>query len=307
MFKIQSSFRKQPKLKIYLVKVKKMLKKLTDRIFYLPHEQKTDRPALGLISGDHCSLIVDGGNSPAHATKFLEKVKQLNVAPLRYLAITHWHWDHVFGIAAMNVLTISHDETKKQLDYMRTLHWDDDSLDSRVKNGEEIEFCRDMIKLEMPSREELRIKSPELIFTEKIEIDLGNITCLIEHVGGEHALDSSIIYIPEEKVMFLGDCICPDLYSGDRSFDRIKLANLLDKITKYDVDYYVTSHHEPETYEELWGYLNELKAIGDMVGDELLMEKAKTIFKENKNREPNEDETIMIGYFISGNIKRQGK
>jgi hypothetical protein len=44
-----------------------------------------------------------------------------------------------------------------------------------------------------------------------------------------------------------------------------------------------------------------------MVGDELLMEKAKTIFKENKNREPNEDETIMIGYFISGNIKRQGK
>ncbi|HJV17801.1 MAG TPA: MBL fold metallo-hydrolase [Bacillales bacterium] len=284
-----------------------MLKKLTDRIFYLPHDQKTDRPALGLIVGKKCSLIVDGGNSPAHATEFLEKVKQLNVSPLRYLAITHWHWDHTFGISAMNVLTISHCETKKQLDYMRTLKWDDDSLDSRVKSGEEIEFCRDMIKLEMPSREELRIKSPELIFTEKIEIDLGNITCLIEHVGGEHAKDSSIIYIPEEKVMFLGDCICPDLYSGDWSFDRIELAKLLDKINKYDVNYYVTSHNEPETYEELWGYLNELKAIGDMVGDEFSLEKAKTIFKENRNREPNEDETIMIGYFISGNIKRQGK
>jgi glyoxylase-like metal-dependent hydrolase (beta-lactamase superfamily II) len=294
-------------LKKYLVKVKKMLKKLTERIYYLPHYEKTDRPALGLISGDKYSLIVDGGNSPAHASEFLEKVKQLNVPPLRYLAITHWHWDHVFGIAAMNVLTISHDETKKQLDYMRTLQWDDDSLDSRVKSGQEIEFCRDMIILEMPSREELRIKSPELTFTEKIEIDLGNITCIIEHVGGEHAQDSSIIYIPEEKVMFLGDCICPDLYSGDRSFNRIELAKLLDKINKYDVDYYVTSHNEPETYEQLWEYLNELKAIGEMVGDEVSMDKVKAIFKGKRNRMPNEDETIMLGYFISGNIKRRGK
>jgi trehalose utilization protein len=81
----------------------------------------------------------------------------------------------------------------------------------------------------------------------------------------------------------------------------------LDKINKYDVDYYVTSHNEPETYEQLWEYLNELKAIGEMVGDEVSMDKVKAIFKGKRNRMPNEDETIMIGYFISGNIKRRGK
>lgn len=284
-----------------------MLNKLSERISYLPQDQRTDRPVIGLIRGEKCSLVVDAGNSPQHATKFLEKVKQLNVPPIHYLAITHWHWDHTFGIASMNLLTISHAETKRKLDYMSTLSWDDHSLDARVDSGEEIAFCRDMIKLEMPSRDQLKIKSPELTFTEKLEIDLGNITCIIEHVGGEHAQDSSIIYIPEEKVMFLGDCISPDIYSGDYSHDRNELSILIDKLKKYDVNYYLTSHYHPETYEELWAYLNELIMLGDMVDNEVSIDKVKTRFQEKYKRIPNEEETTMIGYFINGNIKKQIK
>lgn len=43
-----------------------MLKKLTDRVYYKPHLEQTDRPALGLINGNKFSLIVDAGNSPGH-------------------------------------------------------------------------------------------------------------------------------------------------------------------------------------------------------------------------------------------------
>ena len=60
-------------------------------------------------------------------------------------------------------------------------------LDERVATGEEIEFCNEMIKREMPTRDHLELKSPDVTFTNKIEIDLGGITCVVEHVGGVHA------------------------------------------------------------------------------------------------------------------------
>ncbi|TWT27144.1 MBL fold metallo-hydrolase [Planomicrobium sp. CPCC 101110] len=281
-----------------------MLKKLTERVYYKPHFQKTDRPVIGVITGDDFSLVVDAGNSPAHASEFLESIRTESVSPLKFLAVTHWHWDHIFGIHTMDLVTLSHLDTKQRIDYLSTLQWDDDSLDLRVQTGEEIEFCRDMIKLEMPERNHLQFKSPELSFSDKMEVDLGNLTCVIEHVGGVHAQDSSIIYIPQEKVMFLGDCLAPDFYSGDWSYDRNELQLLLKKISKYEVDYYVTSHNEPETYQELWNYLNMLKGIGNIVGADVSILTVKDRYKKVENKIPNEEEITLMEYFINGNIKR---
>ncbi|MDN7243544.1 MBL fold metallo-hydrolase [Planococcus sp. N028] len=284
-----------------------MLKNITDRVYYKPHFQPTDRPALGLVNGDNFSLVVDAGNSPNHALEFLENAKTMDIAPLKFLAITHWHWDHIFGIHTMDLVTFSHMDTKKKVDYLSTLKWDDESLDMRVQTGEEIEFCRGMIKLEMPERDSLRLESPTLSFSDKMEVDLGNVTCVIEHVGGVHATDSSIVYIPEEKVLFLGDCISPDFYSGDWSYDRKELQILFDKIRKYEVDYYLSSHNEPETHAELWDELNGLTELGDIVGDGVSLESAAARFKEKKNKAPNEEERTLMEYFINGNKKIQAK
>lgn len=280
-----------------------MLKKLTKRVYVKPHFQQTDRPALGLINGDNFSLVVDAGNSSNHAKEFLESAEKMDISPLKFLVITHWHWDHVFGIHEMELVTLSHIETKKKIDYLCTLKWDNNSLDMRVQTGEEIEFCRDMIKREMPERNNLQLKSPTLSFLGKMEVDLGNLTCIIEHVGGVHATDSSIVYIPEEKVMFLGDCLSPDFYSGEWSYDSHELRGLLEKISKYKVDYYVTSHNEPETYDELWSYLNMLEEIGDIVGSEISISSVKVRYQEKKSKIPNEEEISLMEYFINGNKK----
>lgn len=43
----------------------KMLKRLSDRIWYYPMEEERDRPNLGYIRGDNWSLAVDAGHSEA--------------------------------------------------------------------------------------------------------------------------------------------------------------------------------------------------------------------------------------------------
>ena len=75
-----------------------MLKKISERIYYMPHEDKTDRPVLGLICGDKYSLIVDAGNSPNHAMEFLLNIAELKVAPSQIssnytLALGSYIWE----------------------------------------------------------------------------------------------------------------------------------------------------------------------------------------------------------------------
>lgn len=282
-----------------------MLKKLTKSVHYMPHYSETDRPTLGLISGDKYSLIVDSGNSSAHASDFLGLVDKMDIPEVKFVAITHWHWDHIFGIKTMDLLTISHEQTKKQIDYLKTLEWDDVSLDKRVETGEEIEFCSEMIKREMPTRSHLELQSPDITFNDKMEIDLGGITCMVEHVGGVHANDSAIIYIPEEKVLFLGDCIYQDFYSGDWSYDLNEFNILVEKIKKYDVDCYVTGHQDPKTHEEMWRFFDELISIGKIVGDEVSLDKAVILFQEARQTMPNEEQLEFIQNFVSGSQKNK--
>jgi glyoxylase-like metal-dependent hydrolase (beta-lactamase superfamily II) len=271
----------------------------------MPHYSETDRPTLGLICGDIFSLIVDAGNSPAHARAFLNEVEKMDISPIKFVVITHWHWDHIFGIKTMGFLTISYDETKKKIEYMKTLKWDDASLDKRVETGEEIEFCRDRIKREMPTRDHLKLEAPNITFNNKVEIDLGGITCVIEHVGGVHAHDSSIIYIPEDKVMFLGDCLYQDFYSGEWSYDKNELTILLDKIKKYDVNCYVLGHQDPKKHEEMWSFLNDLTCIGEIVGKEVSLEKSITKFNKVRKTQPNDEQLEYIQNFVNGNQQKK--
>lgn len=83
-----------------------MLNKLSDTIFYLPNQDEKDRPTLGLVCGDQYSLIIDAGNSTQHALDFLVEIEKLNVPPVKYMVITHAHWDHFLGMKLMQQLLL---------------------------------------------------------------------------------------------------------------------------------------------------------------------------------------------------------
>ncbi|MCP4214148.1 MAG: MBL fold metallo-hydrolase [bacterium] len=220
------------------------LSRLTKNILVLPHYKATDRPNLAAVSGRHGTLIVDAGNSQDHAAVFLEQLSTYDVAPLRYVAVTHSHWDHVFGIARMNLPTIAHVETKKLVDEMVAWEWDDVSLNKRVEDGLDIAFCRDMINEELPDRSQLVLKAPDIIFQDVLTIDLGGVTCVVQHVGGDHTEDSTVVWVPEERVVFTGDALYMNLHDGEWHYTPEKLLPLVEKISAYNADFIVTSHDD---------------------------------------------------------------
>lgn len=282
-----------------------MLEKLTENIYLMPHEDNTDRPAIGLICGSEASLVVDAGNSEKHAKDFLREAKKVINSPLKYVVLTHWHWDHVFGAETMGVDIISHVLTNEQLKKIKKLSYEDKFLDERVDNGEEIEFCRDKMKLELSNeeRKNIKIKLANIVFKEKLTIDLGGITAVIQNVAGDHAEDSSIIYIPEKKVTFLGDSLCENIYMGEWSYSRKKIFPLIDKIKQFDTDIFVAAHYNVESTDETYQFFNEIKRFGDLVDEEIDEEKVYEKYVINYGCSPDEDEKYYIKTFTNGNKK----
>ncbi|WP_157950186.1 MBL fold metallo-hydrolase [Vallitalea okinawensis] len=278
-----------------------MLKKLTNNVFYMPQSSETDRPALGLICGEKYSLIVDSGTSPNHAKDFLAELGTLKISPIKYLAITHWHWDHIFGIKEMNLITVAHHHTAKRMEMIKEYRWDDESLEQYVREGIFTEFTVECLKKEIPERQLFTIGDLDITFKDSIEIDLGGITCILKHIGGDHTEDSSIIYVPDEKVIFLGDCIYGGKYNGEYGYTKEKLFRMIDEIEEFEADHYIISHEEvygKKDIDELWQHL---RTAGEVVGEATSVEKSITIFEDTLNRRPSEDEVFYINCFINVN------
>jgi len=244
---------------------------ISPHVHWLSPDSTTDRPVLGVISGTRGSLIVDAGNSPAHAQILLNEIERRALPAPAYLFLTHWHWDHVFGAERICVPTFAHYETTRIVERMSKFDWSDAALDQRVRDGLEIEFCRDMIKAELPRRNFLVIRTPEIAISEQVTLHLGEISCLLVHVGGDHAHDSTVAFVPEEKIMFLGDCLYDDLHHGPRRVTTGKLLPLYERLLSFNVGCYLPSHHtEPLVRQALadeYALMTKIGRTVERIGD----------------------------------------
>jgi glyoxylase-like metal-dependent hydrolase (beta-lactamase superfamily II) len=215
---------------------------LTSHVDWFTPDDRTDRPALGAIHGTDGTLLVEGGASVVHLTSFLGELDQRGRPPVVAIALTHWHWDHSFGSAAARVPVAGHRERARELELQAGYDWSDTALDQRVADGLEIAFCRDMMKLEIPDRADLEIVVPSVIFDERHTFDLGGVTVVVEHVGGDHAADSCIVYVPDDEVIFLGDCLYQRLHAPPEYLTISGVRDLTARLGRFDVSWAIEGH-----------------------------------------------------------------
>lgn len=274
------------------------LRCLTDRIHFLPPDERTDRPILAAISGTKQTLMLDTGNSPAHAELFLKELERHGLSQPSVAVLTHWHWDHTFGGERIGAKLVAHEKTKAVLEKLVPLAWTDEAIEQWKDKSSGFAFCAEMIKKEYGAERNISIRLPEITFQGSWEADLGGIRVVVEHVGGDHSSDSSVVFIPEEKVLFLGDCLYADLYGR---YTEAKTRALLSKLEKYDADWYVLSHEMPMSKAEYQGYAELLGLVCQLAEDtdgerEAIMSGLTAAL----GRQPGELELEVVSCFVNG-------
>ncbi|MCR1955014.1 MBL fold metallo-hydrolase [Clostridioides mangenotii] len=216
--------------------------KISERVFYLENGEETDRPLLGYIKGDKYSLMIDAGNSKNHVELFMQSIEEANLKLPDYVAITHWHWDHTFGMSFVPGKTIACHITNEKLKSMAKWKWTDQEMKKRLQTGEDIEFADTNIRKEYKYLNDIEVVSSNIVFKDYLEIDLGGIKVILQNVISPHSQDSVIAYVPAEKVVFIGDAYSKDFYNGCK-YEIDKIKSLLNTLENLDFDICLLSHH----------------------------------------------------------------
>jgi len=277
-------------------------RKISPNIYYLTSNSDTDRPILAIITGQKRNLIIDAGNSADHAELLTSNINQCGLSKQEtFFVTTHWHWDHVFGAHYFPYPFIAHEKTSEKLKEMQSLEWSLSALDQRIQDGQEIEFCAEMMKREYSHLSDIKIRIPDIEFQTRIKIDLGGVDCIVEKVGGDHSLDSTVIYVPQYQTLFLGDCMGANIYLDKWEYQPDNLKKLIQTIRGYKANLYVESHGEPLRAEDFLSWLDILWDLSELtVKENGVGEKIKKAFRAKYARELTNDDEEDLTYLING-------
>jgi glyoxylase-like metal-dependent hydrolase (beta-lactamase superfamily II) len=227
------------------------VEQLTERLYYLPHTPETDRPTLGYVRGDRRSLLLDGGNSPAHTGGFLRELAARGLPKPTAAAVTHRHWDHTFGLGAVDAPVIAGQATAEYLRRYGAIAWGEAGLAAYMEADGLREFSEPHLRLEYPDPAAITLRPADISFDGTLELDLGGCRAVLRTVPSPHCDDCVLAWLPEERAVFLGDAWCLRLVRGDWVEDRAGLAALWAVLEPLDFQWVLTGHDHPQSKEWL--------------------------------------------------------
>ena len=105
----------------------------------------------------------------------------------------------------------------------------------RNSEKEDIHFRK-----EYCGQDKLSIVLSDITFSDKMTLDLGGITAQIFHTISPHSEDTTCVYVPEEKVLFLGDSTSEDFFNNGY---MDKVLAMIASGTEPDVYYIASGYH----------------------------------------------------------------
>jgi glyoxylase-like metal-dependent hydrolase (beta-lactamase superfamily II) len=154
----------------------------------------------GFIVTDDGVVVFDSLGTPALGNALLAKIRSVTDKPVRYVVVSHYHADHIYGLQAFR------DQTKavilsqeKGLSYTDQNNLDDENADARLAQRREA--------LAPWVNAETRIVTPELTFRVASEISLGKHLMQIVYAGPAHSMSDVMMLVLPERILFAGDIV----------------------------------------------------------------------------------------------------
>lgn len=177
-------------------------------------------PNSGVIIGDDSVMVVEAQATPRLAAKVIEKVREITDKPITHVVLTHYHAVRVLGASAFQADQIIMSNAARAMVAERGQEdWDSEfQRFPRLFEGHE----------SIPG-----LTWPTTTFSDSMTVYLGSRKIEIKQIGRAHTAGDSVVWVPDEEVMFSGDivekhsaCYCGDGHFGD-------WGNTLDNVMSY--------------------------------------------------------------------------
>jgi glyoxylase-like metal-dependent hydrolase (beta-lactamase superfamily II) len=176
-----------------------------------------------VVVGANGLVLVDPGHTALMGRLIREAVaKELGRDRFAYVIDTHGHWGHTWGNAAFpEALVVGHDQAlltieadrvnlERRAEFFRGQLEDAQlrlaELDAGSEEAHETVIERDHLDRVVRGLGEhgFTIEAPQLTFSDRLTLDLGDLSLEMFFLGGGHSQSDIAIMIPEEKVLLMG-------------------------------------------------------------------------------------------------------
>jgi glyoxylase-like metal-dependent hydrolase (beta-lactamase superfamily II) len=147
----------------------------------------------GFVVTDDGVVVIDALGSPALAQELLAEIRRVTTQPLRYVIVTHYHADHIYGLQvfkAAGATILAHQEARE---YMNS--------DTAAKR---LEASRVDLAPWVDAKTHL-VTADRWLDQEETKLRVGSYDLLIRHVGPAHTPEDLVVFLPQLGVMFSGD------------------------------------------------------------------------------------------------------
>jgi glyoxylase-like metal-dependent hydrolase (beta-lactamase superfamily II) len=209
-------------------------------------------------------VMVDSPMLPTDALEWRGEI--IKRGKVRYLINTEHHPDHIAGNYFFSGIVVSSEETKREISLLPI-----EELRKRVSLDPEghgsylFDHCH------------YRIRVPEITYSDKLYLYLGNHTLELFHLPG-HTLGQSVVYIPKEKVLMAGDNLTNNAQVFFHDAEPFLWLDSLRRIDELDVDFIVPGHGEvcgKSSISELSSFIQEwMDAVRQAISQGLTKEEA---------------------------------
>jgi glyoxylase-like metal-dependent hydrolase (beta-lactamase superfamily II) len=148
----------------------------------------------GVVIGDGGVLVVDALGTPALARRLIEEIAKITPQPIRYVVVTHYHADHIYGLQAFKAVGATIVGHVGARDYLS-------SDTARLR----LQASRDEL---FPWIDETtRVVEPDRWLERDGTLSLGSTSVQVRHVGPAHTPEDLAVVLPDRGVVFAGDLV----------------------------------------------------------------------------------------------------
>jgi glyoxylase-like metal-dependent hydrolase (beta-lactamase superfamily II) len=251
------------------------MERIAAGVYVIIHDNATDEwphGNTGVIVGDDGVFVLDATYLPSRARADIALIKSVTPKPVRYLAYTHWHFDHNNGGIAYREawpdVTIVSERQTRDFIALNTVFWARMStaptsarraslaaLEAEVKSGKDsagtalsaedrnrkATYVRQR-KNELEELASLKMVEPNLVFDNELILRMGNRTIVLHDWGRANSPHDVTLFLPEERILFAGDILVQAPFPFTGASNPVPWIDVLRKIETMQLATLVPGH-----------------------------------------------------------------
>jgi len=151
-------------------------------------------PNTGIIIGEDGVMVIDTQATPVMAQDVIAKIRTVTDKPIKHVVLSHYHAVRVMGASGYGAATVIASR---------------DTYDLIVERGQQ-DYESEVGRFPRLFRNVDSVPGltwPTIVFEDKLTLFMGKRRIEILQLGRGHSKGDTVVWLPEEKVLFSGDLV----------------------------------------------------------------------------------------------------